>query len=117
MTPFRLLIGAGLLAAATVAAADAPFAYQQPPEAMRRVLDAPPLPARVIDPTGTTLAIVESRRYPDVEELARPFLRLAGLRVDPGSNGPHRTPEIRRIVLRPLLASADPGREVALPAD
>ena len=116
MTPYRLLIGAGLLVAAATAAADAPFAYQQPPEAMRRVLDAPTLPARLIDPTGTTLAIVESRRYPRIEELARPFLRLAGLRVDPGSNGPHRTTEIRRIVLRPLLASADPGREVVLPA-
>ena len=27
--------------------------------------------------------------YPPVSELARPMLRLAGLRIDPATNGPH----------------------------
>ena len=113
--PFRCL--AVLLAAAPLAApaAEAALAYQQPPAAIRSVLDAPPLPQRLIDPTGTTLAIVSSRRYPSIEELSRPFLRLAGTRIDPASNGPQRTGHIDRVALRPLLDAAAPEKAVALP--
>ena len=79
----RLTWAALLALAAVPAAADAPLTYQQPPESIRAVLDARPIPARLIDPAAQTLAVVEVRRYPTIEELSRPFLRLAGLRIDP----------------------------------
>ena len=106
---------AALLAVSPLARAEA-IRYQQPPEGIRKVLDAAPLPQRIVDPTGTTLAIVDNRRYPPVEELARPFLRLAGLRVDPASNGPQRVGHIEKLVIRPLLAADAEARTVALPA-
>jgi dipeptidyl aminopeptidase/acylaminoacyl peptidase len=107
---------AALVALATAAvAADAPLAYQQPPESIRAVLDAAPIPLRAIDPTGQTLAVIEVRRYPGIEDLSRPFLRLAGLRVDPAANGPHRIARIDRITLRALADPAAPERTVALP--
>jgi len=97
-------------------AAQAPFAYQQPPQAIREVLDAQPLPLRLIDPTGETLAILEMRRFPTIEDLSRPFLRLAGLRIDPGANGPQRIARIERLALRSLTDAAGRERTVALPA-
>src|SRR5205085_3385313 len=92
-------------------------AYQQPPESIRAVLDAKPLPQRHVDPQGKTLAIVEARRYPSIEQLARPFLRLAGMRIDPASSGPHRVGHIDRLVLRALEDPSAPERVVALPSD
>jgi hypothetical protein len=94
-----------------------PLQYQQPPEAIRAVLDAKPLPARVIDPTGKTLAIAESRRYPAIEQLSRPFLRLAGMRFDPASSSPHRTQHLQRLAFRALVDPAAPERLVPLPGD
>src|SRR5260221_448390 len=101
--------------AAAPVVADTHFAYRQPPESIRSVLDATPIPLRLIDPTAQTLAVVEARRYPTVEELARPFLRLAGLRIDPASNGPHRLVRINRITLRALADPGAPEHVVALP--
>ena len=112
----QVLFGVGL-ALATVAAFAQSFPYQQPPEAIRAVLDAKPLPQRFIDPTAATLAIAEFRRYPAVEQLARPFLRLAGLRVDAAANGPQRVGHINRLTLRALADAAAPERVVSLPAD
>jgi dipeptidyl aminopeptidase/acylaminoacyl peptidase len=107
---------AAALGLATSVAAQPQLTYQQPPAPLREVLDATPLPARLIDPSGTTLALVEARRYPSIEELSRPFLRLAGLRIDPAANGPHRTGHINRITLRALADPSAAAREVRLPA-
>src|SRR3954465_14027406 len=110
------LVAAVFALAAPGTFAQAPSTYRQPPEAIRQVLDAPVLPIRLIDPSNATLALIETRRYPAIEELSRPFLRLAGLRIDPASNGPQRTQHINRLTLRPLLDATAPAVEVKLPA-
>src|SRR6476469_1491946 len=113
MKRFLLAVLASAPCAASLAQ---PVAYQQPPEAIRAVLDAKPLPQRFIDPQDKTLAIAEYRRYPSIEQLARPFLRLAGMRVDPASNSPQRVAHIERLALRALEEASAPERPVALPA-
>jgi len=112
----RLLFGIAF-ALAFPSAFSQSFPYQQPPEAIRAVLDAKPLPARFIDPTGTTLAIAEYRRYPAIEQLSRPFLRLAGLRIDAAANGPQRVAHLNRLTLRALADPSAPERAVTLPPD
>ena len=106
-----------VLAAAFTSCFAQSLTYQQPPEKIREVLDARPLPQRFIDPAGKTLAIAEARRYPSIEQLARPVLRLAGLRIDPASNGPFRVAHLNRLALRALEDAGAAEREVALPAD
>ena len=113
----KRLLWACLLPLALPSSAQETFAYQQPSAAVRAVLDAAPLPTRVIDPTGRTLASLEVRRYPTVEELARPFVRLAGMRIDPVANGPHRIGHLNRLSLRELAAAGASERVVALPAE
>ena len=113
----KRILPALLCALACATAIAQPLTYQQPPQAIRTVLDAKPLPARFIDPTAATLAIGEFRRYPSIEELSRPFLRLAGLRIDAAANGPQRVAHLDHLSLRALADPSAPERVVALPAE
>src|SRR5262245_32418421 len=65
-----------------------PAGYQKPPEAIRNLLDLPPAPAVSLSPGRDYLVLAEQQRYPTIADLARPTLRLAGLRIDPKTNGP-----------------------------
>jgi dipeptidyl aminopeptidase/acylaminoacyl peptidase len=105
-----------LLATTATAQPPAPT-YREPPPAIREALDARPLPAYLIDPTGRHLAIVETRRFATLEELARPQLRLAGERIDAATSGPVRVPHIESLKLRPLARPKAKPREVRLPRE
>ncbi len=65
--------------------------YLIPSPQIVATFDAPPLPQVIVSPTRQVLAITTRKGSPSLAELARPTLRLAGLRVDPKNNGPHRT--------------------------
>jgi dipeptidyl aminopeptidase/acylaminoacyl peptidase len=105
------LLGAILLAPSGVVQAQT--GYQKPPKAVLDVLDAPANPFVSISPTKDRLLLATAARYPSIAELAEPMLRLAGLRINPKTNGPHR---ISRITAMTLKTIAD-GREtkIALP--
>src|SRR5437868_2926184 len=68
--------------------APAQIGYRRPPKAVTDVLDAPPPPAVVVTPTRGHLLLVQGVRYPAVADVAAPMLRLAGLRINPQTNGP-----------------------------
>src|SRR6185436_11057969 len=65
--------------------------YNIPSPQIVATFDAPPLPNVVISPTRQVLALTLRKGSPTLAELARPTIRLAGVRVDPKNNGPHRT--------------------------
>lgn len=94
MPPPHAPFAAALLALSLVpgpAGADAPR-YRTPPAAIEAVLAAPPLPGVQVAPRRDVLVLTTPLRYPPVADLARPILRLAGLRIDPASNGIHHAP-------------------------
>jgi dipeptidyl aminopeptidase/acylaminoacyl peptidase len=64
--------------------------YKRAPERIRAILDAPATPAISVNPARTHALLLDARRYPSITELAQPMLRLAGLRVNPRNNAPHR---------------------------
>ena len=82
--------------------------YQKAPKAIADILNAPPLPGVSLSPARDRMILLESRGYPSVSELAEPMLRLAGLRINPSTNGPHRANRIVGLRIRTL---AD-GKEV-----
>jgi dipeptidyl aminopeptidase/acylaminoacyl peptidase len=85
----RLLLAAALCASlAATASADA-ARYRAAAPAVEAVLKAPPIPSVVVGPRRDVIAIQTPLRYPPVADLARPMLRLAGLRIDPLTNGIH----------------------------
>jgi dipeptidyl aminopeptidase/acylaminoacyl peptidase len=65
-------------------------AYKTPPKEIMDVLNAPAIPATSISPTRDKIALLEPLRYPPISELAQPMLRIAGLRINPNTNGQHR---------------------------
>ena len=98
-----------------VAQQSAPATYQIPPKAIVDILDAPPLPGVVVSPTRDVLALLPRRSMPSIAELAQPMLGLAGIRVNPLTNGPHRAPLVPASRLRSIANGSE--RKVAVPAD
>ncbi|NBP69688.1 MAG: S9 family peptidase, partial [Cytophagia bacterium] len=66
------------------------IAYQRPPDALAQLLEAPLTPAVTFSPDKKWMVLLDRSDYPTIEELSRPELRLAGLRIDPGNNGQSR---------------------------
>ena len=110
--PIRVgLLLAVLLLGGSMTNAQTP--YQKPPKAVLDVLDAPANPFVSVSPTRDRMVLATTSRYPSIAELAEPMLRLAGARINPKTNAPHRTMQITSLTLKTI---AD-GREikVALP--
>jgi dipeptidyl aminopeptidase/acylaminoacyl peptidase len=98
------------LAAAALGAVMTGAEYKRAPERIRAILDAPATPTISINPTRTHALLLEARRYPPVSELAQPMLRLAGLRINPRNNAPHRMTTYRQV----RLVRLDTGAEVSV---
>jgi dipeptidyl aminopeptidase/acylaminoacyl peptidase len=64
--------------------------YKRPPKEVLDILSAPVTPTALISPARDTMLLTTGLRYPPIADLAQPMLRLAGLRIDPATNGPHR---------------------------
>ncbi len=88
--------------------------YQKPPQAILDVLNAPVLPALAVNPSHTYATLSESEHYPGIDEVAAPMLRLAGMRIDPRTNGLHLAPGSFAITLVKLPEGTK--IPVALPA-
>jgi dipeptidyl aminopeptidase/acylaminoacyl peptidase len=65
--------------------------YLTPPGDIVSIIDAPPTPAASLGPGRRHVALVHYEAHPPVALLARPFLPLAGIRVDPAIAGRQRT--------------------------
>jgi dipeptidyl aminopeptidase/acylaminoacyl peptidase len=88
--------------------------YQTPASDIVSIIDAPPTPAASLAPGRRFVALVHYESHPPVAHLARPYVALAGLRLDPAIAGRQRT---RR--LTGLSVIAVPGgqpRWIDLPA-
>ena len=88
--------------------------YKKPPKEIMDVLDAPATPSTSISPTRDKLALLEPLRYPPISELAQPMLRIAGLRINPNTNGQHRQPYSVSLTLRNVADGKE--TKVAVPA-
>jgi dipeptidyl aminopeptidase/acylaminoacyl peptidase len=89
--------------------------YLLPPPEVVEMLDAPQTPAAVLSPDRQTLLLVDYEAYPSIALLARPFLRLAGLRIDPALSGRQRTVQFTGITIVPVDGGTQ--RRVSLPPD
>ncbi len=65
--------------------------YKMPPKAIADLVDAPGTPGVSVSPNKKHILILERSSLPSIEELSQPELRLAGLRINPATNGRSRT--------------------------
>ena len=89
--------------------------YQKPPAAILDVLNTPPPPTTSLSPNGSALLLEEYSRYPAIAEISQPMLRLAGLRINPDTNGPHLAFHGRALTLKMLAGGK--SHAIALPAN
>lgn len=90
-------------------------AYKLPPTEIAAMLLAKPTPNVSLDDKAEWLLFSESNSYPSVEELAKPELRIAGLRINPANYAPSRQNFINNIYLKNLKAGKE-FRIIGLPS-
>ena len=86
--------------------------YRKPPKVITDILESPAPPMTLVSPSRDRVLVIDSLRHPPIADLAQPMLRIAGLRINPATNGRHHPP--RHIGLR-LITIAD-GKEIKLAA-
>ena len=64
--------------------------YKKPPKEVLDILNAPVTPGISVSPTRANIIFSTGLRYPPLADLAQPMLRLAGRRINPAANSPHR---------------------------
>lgn len=64
--------------------------YQVPPKPIADLLNAPQTPSVSVNNQGEWMVLMERPGYVSIQELARPELRIAGLRINPANNGGSR---------------------------
>ena len=89
--------------------------YQRPPKVLEDLLLAPPTPTVSFNNKATYMLIMERSQYPDVEELAQPELRIAGLRINPRNFGPSRANYVTNFKIK-QIATGKEMQVTGLPA-
>lgn len=94
-----------LFAKTSIAQDDA--GYKLPPKDIADMIAAKPTPGVSVDDKGQWMLFIETNSYPSVEELARPELRIAGLRINPANFAPSRQNFATNLSLRNLASGKD----------
>ena len=76
--------------------------YQTPPKPLADLVNAAPTPSVSINSAGTLMLIIERSDLPSIADLAQPELKLAGLRINPATNGGSRQVYMTNLKLKKL---------------
>ncbi len=98
------------------AVAQTDLSYQMPAQVLADIIDAAPTPGVNLSPDNKWLLHLERPGYPSIAEVAQPELRLAGLRINPRSNGPSRGRNLNGLVFQNMENDQE-VRVTGLPAD
>lgn len=86
--------------------------YRLPPNEILEIVDAPPTPALSFSPQRDKLLFLHRPSLTPVSELARPELKLAGLRIDPECNSRSRMSFYSGVSICKLLEDDTLGESV-----
>ena len=71
-----------------------------PPQIIADLIDAPPTPAASLSPAGHIMLLLGRASLPSIEEVAQEELRLAGIRINPKTNGSSRSSHFNSIKIK-----------------
>ena len=112
----RLIVIAAFLVGSSTLFAQAPAptsGYLLPPKEIIDILDAAPPPTVEVSPARDVVALIERASMPSIAQLSQPMHRIAGIRINPRTNGPHRSQLARAISLKTIADGAE--KKVTLP--
>lgn len=98
------------------ALAQEPLTYQKPPKEIEELANAPLTPFVNFTRSGDKMLLLERPGSPSIEELAQPELRLAGIRINPATNGPSRSSFINNVKVKDVR-SGEETQVNGLPSD
>ncbi len=84
--------------------------YRKPQKDVMDILNAPGTPTLSVNPTNSYALSATPIRYPSIAELAQPMHRIAGMRINPSTNGLHNVVFNSKLVLWKLPA----GTQIAV---
>ncbi|MBZ5586551.1 MAG: prolyl oligopeptidase family serine peptidase [Acidobacteriia bacterium] len=87
--------------------------YKKPPDSVLAILNAPMTPTLALNPAHTYALEARPLRNPPLAELSQPMLRLAGIRINPRTNGLHNVTFNATLALRRIPEGTE--IKVALP--
>lgn len=96
--------------------ANAPLGYQTPSKAVADLVDVPPSPNLGLSPRRTWGVLAQLNNTPSINEVSQPELKLAGIRINPRTNGPKQLFFFKKLTLM-NIASQDRKEVTGLPAD
>src|SRR2546421_9508677 len=76
--------------------------YRKPSKAIIDALNSPMTPTLTVNPTRDFAMQGQPVRYPPIAEMAQPMLRIAGMRINPKTNGLHNTTFESSLMLRKI---------------
>jgi dipeptidyl aminopeptidase/acylaminoacyl peptidase len=88
----RAVVAVVFLTTISFSSLGAQTAYRSPPAPIPGILEEPPLPLASTSPDGRLLLLQDRATMPPIADLAEPMLRLAGMRINPATNGPAASP-------------------------
>lgn len=115
-SPFRPLALTGLMLALAAPAFAMSPTYQMPAPELARIVDAPLTPGVSIGPDNKTMLLMERRPLPTIAEISQPELKLAGLSLNPKTNGEARGPSMSGLSFQ-TLPDGKPRTLKGLPKD
>ena len=114
----RIVIALAVIVGSVTLGAQAPTTgYLLPPKEIVDILDAAPPPTVELSPARDVVALLERASMPTIAQLSQPMHRLAGIRINPRTNGPHRAQLQRAITLKSIAdgPEKDTVRKVTVP--
>jgi hypothetical protein len=76
--------------------------YLTPPKALADLVNAAPTPSVSINSAGTLMLVIERSDLPSIADLSQPELKLAGLRLNPATNGGSRQVYMTNLKIKKL---------------
>lgn len=96
-----------MLSFSTSSKAQEDLTYQAPPAAIEDLVNAPQTPAVSINANGDWMILLERPGYPSIAELAQPELKIAGIRINPRTNGPSRSYSYNGLTFKSITANSE----------
>lgn len=84
--------------------------YLLPPQEVVDIIDAKPEPNVSFSPDGNWMLLIDYDAMPDIADISRRMLELAGLRIDPAANSGFSTSFYHGIKLQKLNVRGDQGQ-------
>ncbi|MEL7497797.1 MAG: prolyl oligopeptidase family serine peptidase [Planctomycetota bacterium] len=91
--------------------------YQLPPAEVVDIIDARPDPSVRFSPDTQWMMFVDRDAMPDISDVSRRMLQLAGMRIDPSANGTFSTSFSRGLTLKKKDSPEDADIRIPLPDD